>query len=657
MKIRRIVVRNFMPFYGNQELHFPTDEFKNVVLVFGDNMRGKTSLMNAIRWAFYAAAVDRYSQEIPLERLINTDAASAGDWEIGVGVDFVHDGRNYELRRSATRRSGIGRPQRREDFLIEESLRMDGSVVRGDLVVETINRLVPKQISRFFLFDGELLQEYETLLAEENEQGRKIKEAIEQVLGVPALIKGKADLKLLRKPFDKQWQHDLKQNDAVKAFSERLASLEREADVLELDRTSQDETLTKQRRNHSALQEQIDETQAQYAQKAELDLKKERLKQIEQEKQGLEQRKLFALKGAWLDLLRPRFLEAIGDVQLKIDAVTERIRSGVREDEVLLRKIISSRHCDVCTQDVGTEALNKLEDRLASSNGFSSRDTAAELADLSQLARRLGSIQYPNAHVQTQEIETAIGRLMVEETTLLDQVGTLREQLASFDTERMRRVRREADNVSGAIRLLEQKLAETQQSIDENSRNKERQRLLIQSNAAARDQRSGKIVDLVSRLEQCFSDAVERLREDLKANVESRATVAFRNLTTDKTYQGLRINLNYGLRIIDEEGREVPLRSAGAEQIVALSLIDALNQAGRSPGPVVMDTPFGRLDPKHRKNVLQHLPSSSAQVILFVHEGEIDPARDLESIGSRIGAVFTLDRISSSRTSIRKGEA
>lgn len=655
MKISRVAIRNFMPYFGSNELHFPTDDFKNVVLVFGDNMRGKTSLMNAIRWAFYAAAVDRYSQEIPLERLVNSDAAGEGDWEVSVGVDFEHEGRAYELRRTARKRPGIGRPQRREDFLVEESLRMDGSVVRGDLVVETINRVVPKQISRFFLFDGELLQEYEALLAEENEQGRRIKEAIEQVLGVPALIKGKADLKILRKPFDKQWQQDLKQNGAVKTFSERLTALEKEADLLEQDRIAQDEALARQRRSHSALQEQIDETQAQFAQKAEMDVKKARLKQIEQEKETLDQRKLQALKGAWLDMLRPRFSKALEDVQKQIDVATERVRSGIRDDKTLLTSIIANRHCDVCLQTVGASAIEKLEERLARSEDSSSKTAIDQLADLNQFAKRLGSIQYPNAQLLTQEIEAAIGRLTVEETTLLDQVSTLREQLSSFDSEKMRSIRRDAENALAAIRALEQKLSETQLKIDENERNKEKQRLLIQSNAAARDQRSGKIVELVSKLEQCFSDAIERLREDLKSDVEARATKTFKSLTTDKTYTGLRINRNYGLKIIDESGREVPLRSAGAEQIVALSLIDALNQAGRSPGPVIMDTPFGRLDPKHRRNVLEHLPTSSAQVVLFVHEGEIDPTRDLEAVGSRIGAVFTLDRISSSRTSIRKG--
>ena len=49
-------------------------------------------------------------------------------------------------------------------------------------------------------------------------------------------------------------------------------------------------------------------------------------------------------------------------------------------------------------------------------------------------------------------------------------------------------------------------------------------------------------------------------------------------LITEKTYLRLDINENYGLSIIDRHKRSVPERSAGAEQIVALALIDGLNK-------------------------------------------------------------------------------
>lgn len=37
-----------------------------------------------------------------------------------------------------------------------------------------LGRIMPETVSRFFLFDGELLQQYEELLRNESEMGRQI---------------------------------------------------------------------------------------------------------------------------------------------------------------------------------------------------------------------------------------------------------------------------------------------------------------------------------------------------------------------------------------------------------------------------------------------------------------------------------------------------
>jgi DNA sulfur modification protein DndD len=95
-------------------------------------------------------------------------------------------------------------------------------------------------------------------------------------------------------------------------------------------------------------------------------------------------------------------------------------------------------------------------------------------------------------------------------------------------------------------------------------------------------------------------------------------------------------------------------RSAGAEQIVALSLIDGLNKTSGTKAPIIMDTPLGRLDPKHRNNILQYLPGMSEQVVLLVHEGEIHAKRDTEVFASRIGARYEIKRISAKQSRIER---
>ena len=62
MKLHRLTATNFMPYKGQQTVDFPTDDARNVMIVFGENERGKTSLLNALRWGFYGRAIGRHSR-------------------------------------------------------------------------------------------------------------------------------------------------------------------------------------------------------------------------------------------------------------------------------------------------------------------------------------------------------------------------------------------------------------------------------------------------------------------------------------------------------------------------------------------------------------------------------------------------------------------
>ena len=101
----------------------------------------------------------------------------------------------------------------------------------------------------------------------------------------------------------------------------------------------------------------------------------------------------------------------------------------------------------------------------------------------------------------------------------------------------------------------------------------------------------------------------------------------FHRMTTEKQdYASLAINDHYGLTIVHKDGRTEDSRSSGAEQVVALALMGALQANAPLRGPIVMDTPFGRLDPQHTANVVTALPTMAEQVVIFVQEGEIDRA-------------------------------
>ncbi|HAV1922609.1 AAA family ATPase [Enterobacter cloacae] len=658
MILKTLSTKNFMPYRGQMSLSFPTDKDRNVMLVFGDNMRGKTSLLNALRWVFYGKAIGRHSREIALIDLVNSEATMEGDWSMEVVVTFEDSGHRYELRRTATKRALVSKPTRSEDLVMERAMRKDDIPLGDHLIDSEINRFAPEQTSRFFLFDGELLDEYEQLLIDGSEQSKMIKEAIEQVLGVPTLIRGRDDAQTILKAAQRQQTMDLQKMGGLESQAEKQRHYQVQIESIEKDIKGQNERLKSVNAEREELDDELTKVEGLYQAKQKLDDSISLRDKATKRQDELQQQRLRLVRDAWKEVLRPLLTlkrEHLHDEHLKF---TKQMlaRAKVENSISQLKEAVKSEICYACGQALhdkeriaAAEELGKLEAELMGFNidmeFFSTLST--ELQSLDKLLK-------PNDAGQISFIDNEVNRLSVELTKLDNQIDELNELIEGQDTAEIARKRfkrdgliKESARITGEINMSQEKLTGFQRDLAVISK-------ILENLPKARSAKSSRLVKLASALEKVYSRSIDQLRDDLKATVEMLASEAFRKLTTQSQYSGLRINGNYGLTILDERAREVPIRSAGAEQIVALSLIDGLAHAGRSAGPVVMDTPFGRLDKKHRANILTYLPTTTSQLVLFVHEGEVDKTTDLAELKSRVGCVYEIKEVSLRHSQIER---
>lgn len=175
----------------------------------------------------------------------------------------------------------------------------------------------------------------------------------------------------------------------------------------------------------------------------------------------------------------------------------------------------------------------------------------------------------------------------------------------------------------------------------------------ISKNASGADLREAtRRLSLSEEIMDIFEKGIDVYRDRLKQNVEKDASEIFVHLSSDKDYIGLQINDGYGLSIKHRDGMLVPGRSSGFEHIVALSLIGALHHNAPLQGPILMDSPFGRLDPTHKRNIVQELPRMAEQAMLLAYTDEIDAQVARGALGGSLLREYWLVRVSSMHTRI-----
>ena len=167
MQLLEIKLTNWGPFIGDHTLQLSVDPSAPVVLFHGENMRGKTSLLRAIVWCLYGEIHGQDGRTpIAIERMVNIDAAQAGETIFGVTLKFSHNGAEFVLHRSG--QAVEERPGKVVvSHLAADMIPVGGLPYPASNIPEIIHGVLAHDIADFF-FDGEMLNRFEERLREEH---------------------------------------------------------------------------------------------------------------------------------------------------------------------------------------------------------------------------------------------------------------------------------------------------------------------------------------------------------------------------------------------------------------------------------------------------------------------------------------------------------
>lgn len=651
MIFEELILHNFGIYKGRHKVTLsPKSEKKPIILFGGLNGGGKTTFLDALQLTLYgkfARCSNRGSlgYDDYLREAINRHSPAKEGTSLELTFSSYVDGelQTYQIKRFWR---SIGKTIKEEMEVIYNG-QLDP--VMTEQWYEYVDEFIPLSISSLFFFDGEKIE----ALADPEGSAHLIRTGITSLLGLDIVDKLGNDLNaLLRTGISNTKRSEIKPND-------QAATNKQEAELQELLNHQKDLTanLASTRTTIDNYQKEIKSLKATYR-SAGGELFDQRESMVE---------KLNTIQSKIEDkntLLR-KLAEGFAPFALVEELLWQSLnqaeaeRSG-REIKQFLEKTEkrdSKLLLHLKKNGADSKSIQLLKDKLTTENAAQAKripsdfylDTPTEAytgLNTERFAELRAHCKLINKELSTLEEQRLYAErnlsAVPEEATIAD----IQQQLSRNDKTLIQERAKKSifeDQLSVLQRqseLAEVKLRNLKLAYNKNSFDSEL------------DRNIGTNINSVKIILKNFHQSMvekhikhlESLILDSFMSLISKSRLIKRITITPETYQ---------LTLLDEQLEPITSSrlSAGERQILAISILWGLAKASGRPLPAIIDTPLGRLDSKHRQQLISnYFPHASHQVILLSTDQEIDQGyRD--DLSKYIGREYHIEYQESLQTS------
>jgi DNA sulfur modification protein DndD len=626
MYLEKIVMTDFMPYIGTQEVDFSVTPGAPIILIEGENNRGKSSLFTAIRWCLYGRALDRSSKTVQDQFLLNDNAFDLGRDSFEVQLSFSNNNDNYLLTRTCTvKRDTKGK---RSGSTVRTFLHRNRDAISTEDIPRYINEVLDESISMFFLADMEILKNYETLVEDDSRAAIEVKSAIEDILGIPSLISVRDALKEIVDDTYKEIQKKKKENSEKSELEQKIAEQTSKKSNAKTQYETASASLAEKKREQDELTSKLakiaDASELIEREKTLIEKNENDLKSIDKLRKEIQ----VALHESWWAPVSTQVEFKVNQTQDQTKLASQRHQSLSEKKFKLtsLENSLVTNKCSECQQDLpipSREETKSTIEVLQAEIVEMSKPLIPSLESLVDESRRLSLFSMPRKAEVIRSLERQIRILQndapkrrqeIKEISMALQ-GVNKDEVKNLELQRQNKDR-EIGMVAMLIRSESTKLANAEKELTVLNRK------FLDAPKSAGDMEISTEMAIASSLQEIMEDTVSRFRIEMKKTVEKNATEIFASLGSENVFKQLQINENYGLRLVDNKGQVFDHKSAGTAQVIAISLILALAKSAAKSNALVLDTPFARLDDTHRDNVLKLLSRDSKQSILLIQSGE-----------------------------------
>ncbi len=667
MKIQTIEIRNFRQYYGHTIIDLNTTPNKNIILIGGQNGYGKTNLLLSLVWCLYGDKIslvdENFKKEIQKEKnyssfmqqSINWTARDENKTDFSVQLEIAGIELPEQGKSNSNKRNQIIIKRNFNVASMEETLEIRDAfsdrvifLDEGDKVNFINDFIIPLEAAKFVFFDAEKIAEIANLSIKE--EGGFINDALGKILGLDTYESLIEDLEV--------YINNLKKEGATKNLQEEIADKENTIKIFSIDIQQLEEENAERFKDIDSLKKQIrdyNNSISLHSKKSGskinregiiLEIEKLELKELELNEKFNELSEIIPLViltgkleevNSHLDLQEKNDINVSSSQEniVKIEQFIEQLFNQPPEPDNSSFSLKDKLFYYNKAQKISSELFNVTNNEFIDLN-FEH--------DLSNSEKKL--IKDTTSLVNTQS-KDFFENIIEDFHGIKQQILELKKTLNIVDAELEDELILE---YSSSKESAERKIAEFHEIIGKNKGkiekhrkditriNQQFQTLLkkveINQKNKTKIKRS---LDYLHVLETFVLEQKELKKESLAKNIleEMQKLMHKLNQKNNQFVTEVKVAIladGKGMKVtlLNKEGIEVKkeILSQGEKQLYISSLIKALLKESIQSLPIFIDTPLGRLDDEHIKNILiYYYPDLSDQVVILSTNNEITPKR------------------------------
>ncbi len=652
--------------YVDSSVEFATDPEKNITLVMGDNGTGKTTLAQAFLWCLYGETDFEIAEVV--NRKVRDKLPPGGTTETVVLLLINYNDIDYTIERKQ-KFSKVQTKINSKNSELSIYYKKDGNLqyMNENEKHILIKKMLPKQLSRFFFFDGERIR----IMSDEINHGKsqEFKDAVMGLVGLNSIRNAIMHLKPSNANntvigYYKK-RIDTAGNQQIERYNDEILKLEEEKKILQ-DRLDEIEPQIQ-----SYIKDEVSERAIIMTATPEMELKK-KYENLKQEISGLEKRRKEKINDGLLSSLGVHMYDfvsaAVVDKALpELDQVKEtnqEIPVGIEAPSLLY--LLKRGKClcgeELTPGDPHFNAINSLLDIVPTRGaGKYVTELRAKCKDI----KRNQSVFFDPFKQQFKDLRSLEDRISTSEEELTNLFNRLsdtsegekaKERLATLEQERTRLTNEQASK-QGKLHSIESEL---------HRKSVERDKLI---NIDETNKRYIRYLAYAEYLYDSFSKRYTVLEQRTRMKLEKKINEIFPEI-----YEGgmkIEVDDKYNIKVLVDDNElsddEVEKNTAQSysvifafiSSIIAMAKEKSLEDEFSSDEekalfreaegyPLVMDAPLSNFDKTRIEQICTIIPSIAKQVVFFIKDTDGEVAED--HMREKIGKKYLIETVNGSKT-------